>query len=162
EAFDLPGPILEVGAYQVRGQESIADLRPFFPGKEYTGVDRRPGPGVDVLGDVECLPYPDRSFGTVLALSTFEHVPLFWPVSEAFDLPGPILEVGAYQVRGQESIADLRPFFPGKEYTGVDRRPGPGVDVLGDVECLPYPDRSFGTVLALSTFEHVPHFWRGF
>ena len=47
-------------------------------------------------------------------------------------------------------------------YTGIDRRHGPGVDALGDVENLPYPDGSFATVLALSTFEHVPHFWRGF
>src|SRR5262249_30146170 len=47
-------------------------------------------------------------------------------------------------------------------YTGVDLRSGPGVDVVADVEDLPWRDGSFGTVLALSTFEHVPHFWRGF
>jgi SAM-dependent methyltransferase len=83
-------------------------------------------------------------------------------VAETFDLPGPVLEVGAYQVLGQESIADLRGLFPGRDYIGLDRRPGPGVDELGDVEALPCPDGSVGTVLALSTFEHVPHFWRGF
>ncbi len=83
-------------------------------------------------------------------------------VAESFDLPGPILEVGAYQVPGQEAIADLRPLFPGKRFIGLDERPGPGVDAVGDVTDLPYADGSFGTVLALSTFEHVPHFWRGF
>jgi SAM-dependent methyltransferase len=83
-------------------------------------------------------------------------------VAESFDLPGPVLEVGAYQVPGQEVIADLRPFFPGKRYVGLDERSGPGVDAVGDVTDLPYADGSFGTVLALSTFEHVPHFWRGF
>ena len=34
--------------------------------------------------------------------------------------------------------------------------------MLGSVEKLPLPDASVGTVLALSTFEHVQHFWRGF
>ena len=41
-------------------------------------------------------------------------------------------------------------------------RPGPGVDLVGDVEALPQADASVGTVLALETFEHVRHFWRGF
>src|SRR5262249_24222320 len=79
----------------------------------------------------------------------------------AFSPPGPGLEVGAYQVGGQEPIAELRGLFPGKEYVGVDVRPGPGVDLVEDVQALTLPDASVGTVLALSTFEHVPHFWRG-
>jgi SAM-dependent methyltransferase len=83
-------------------------------------------------------------------------------VAETFPLPGPILEVGSYQVAGQEPLADLRSLFPERPYIGLDRRDGPGVDVVGDVECLPYPDGSFGTVLALGTFEHVGRFWRGF
>lgn len=83
-------------------------------------------------------------------------------VAEAFSLPGPILELGSYQVPGQESLAELRSLFPGESYTGIDLRPGPGVDEIADVEDLPYPDSSIGTVLALNTFEHVPRFWRGF
>jgi SAM-dependent methyltransferase len=83
-------------------------------------------------------------------------------VAESFDLPGPVLEIGSYRVEGQDEIADLRTLFPHKEYIGIDTRPGPGVDHLADVERLPYDDQSVGTVLALSTFEHVPHFWRGF
>jgi len=83
-------------------------------------------------------------------------------VAETFDLPEPILEIGSLQVSGQEAIADLRPLFPGKEYLGLDRRPGPGVDLLGDVETLPLADRTVGTVIAMNTFEHVPRFWRGF
>jgi SAM-dependent methyltransferase len=82
-------------------------------------------------------------------------------VAGSFDLPGPILEIGSYQVEGQEAIADLRSLFPGKEYIGIDMRAGPGVDLVEDVEWLTLPDASVGTVLALSTFEHVPHFWRG-
>jgi len=82
--------------------------------------------------------------------------------AETFHLSGPILEVGSYQVSGQEEIADLRQLFPGQDYRGIDMRAGPGVDEVADVEALPYADGTFGTVLAMSTFEHVPHFWRGF
>lgn len=82
-------------------------------------------------------------------------------VVETFDLPGPVLEVGSYQVEGQAELIDLRRYFRDRGYTGADMRPGPGVDVVADVESLPWPDASFGTVLALSTFEHVRRFWRG-
>jgi SAM-dependent methyltransferase len=82
--------------------------------------------------------------------------------AEAFDLPAPVLEVGSYQVSGQEKIANLRSLFPAKDYLGLDLRPGPGVDLVGSVEQLPQPDASVGTVLALNTFEHVQRFWRGF
>jgi SAM-dependent methyltransferase len=83
-------------------------------------------------------------------------------VAETFDLPGPVLEIGSYQVAGQEDIADLRGLFPGKPYVGVDLRAGPGVDRVADVEALPHADASIGTVIAMNTFEHVPHFWRAF
>jgi len=83
-------------------------------------------------------------------------------VAETFSLPGPILEIGSFQVPGQEEIGNLRPYFAGQTYLGVDMREGPGVDLVADVESLPQPTGAVGTVLALSTFEHVPHFWRGF
>jgi SAM-dependent methyltransferase len=83
-------------------------------------------------------------------------------VSESFALPGPILEIGSYLVEGQEHIANLRTLFPGRSYIGIDMRPGPGVDRVCEVESLPFADASVGTVLALSTFEHVRHFWKGF
>jgi SAM-dependent methyltransferase len=82
--------------------------------------------------------------------------------AEAFDPPGPVLEIGSYQVAGQQALCDLRPFFAGRPYVGLDRRPGPGVDCIADAECLPQDDGAFGTVLALSAFEHVPRFWRAF
>ena len=50
ESFDLPEPIVEIGAYQVEGQRHIADLRGLFPGKEYLGLDMRPGPGQGRMG----------------------------------------------------------------------------------------------------------------
>src|SRR5258708_35385252 len=83
-------------------------------------------------------------------------------VAETLDCPGPILEIGSYQVAGQENVAELRTIFPGKRYIGVDFRPGPGVDCVANVEKLPQADGSVGTVIALNTFEHVRHFWKGF
>jgi SAM-dependent methyltransferase len=83
-------------------------------------------------------------------------------VAETFELPEPILEIGSYQVEKQHDIANLRGLFPDCLYQGIDMRPGPGVDLVANVEELPHLDRSVGTVLALSTFEHVRRFWRGF
>src|SRR4051812_19215612 len=83
-------------------------------------------------------------------------------VAETFTLPGPILEVGSRAVVGQEDLANVRTMFPGRTYLGLDTQPGPDVDIVGSVEELPFPTGSIGTVLALNTLEHVPHFWRAF
>ena len=83
-------------------------------------------------------------------------------VSETFDLPAPVLEIGSQQVPGQEEIADLRPLFGPKPYLGVDITPGAGVDFVADAEALPQADASVGTVIAMNTLEHVPRFWRAF
>ncbi len=83
-------------------------------------------------------------------------------VASSFHLPEPILEIGSYQVEGQDQLVDLRSLFPGKDYTGVDFRAGPGVDCVASVEALPQATASVGTVIALSTFEHVQKFWEGF
>jgi len=83
-------------------------------------------------------------------------------IAESFELPQPVYEIGSYKVAGQEEIADLRELFPGKEFHGIDMRPGPGVDIAADVERLPLADQSAGTIIAMNTFEHVPRFWKGF
>jgi SAM-dependent methyltransferase len=83
-------------------------------------------------------------------------------IAESFDLPEPIVEIGSYQVPGQENIANLRDLFPGKQYLGMDMRAGPGVDLVANVEKLPQQSGSVGTIFALNTFEHVRCFWRGF
>jgi SAM-dependent methyltransferase len=82
-------------------------------------------------------------------------------IVETFELPEPIVEIGSYQVEGQERLANLRSLLPGKQYLGIDMRPGPGVDCIANVEALPQKSASVGTVLALNTFEHVKCFWRG-
>ena len=82
--------------------------------------------------------------------------------AEIFEMPGPILEVGSYQVAGQESIADLRSLFPGKKFIGTDMRDGYGVDQVENVQSLSFDDNSMGTVIAMNVFEHVEKFWLGF
>src|ERR1700686_5414114 len=82
-------------------------------------------------------------------------------LAETFALPEPILEIGSYQVEGQESLANLRSLFPGKQYLGVDIRPGPGVDCVANREKLPQASGPVGTVLGLNTFEPIHCFWRG-
>lgn len=74
ETFPLPEPIWEIGSYCVPGQEELANLRRLFPGREYLGLDMRPGPGVDRIENVERMTAADGSAGTILCLNTFEHV----------------------------------------------------------------------------------------
>lgn len=81
---------------------------------------------------------------------------------KTFPFPGPVLEIGSYLVPGQEKIADLRTFLPGKEFIGTDMREGPGVDRVENVQNLSFEDESFGSVFALNVFEHVEKFWLGF
>lgn len=74
ERIDCPEPIVELGSFQVPGQEAIADLRPFFPGRTYVGCDMRPGTGVDRIEDIHELRFSDGEVGTFLLADTLEHV----------------------------------------------------------------------------------------
>jgi SAM-dependent methyltransferase len=82
-------------------------------------------------------------------------------ITETFDLPGPVLEIGSHLVTGQEKIGNLRSLFPQKVYVGLDVQAGPGVDCVAKVESLPQSDASVGTVIAMNTLEHIPCFWQG-
>ena len=44
----MPGPIVEIGSFQVAGQEAITDLRAYFSGVEYIGTDMLVGPDVGI------------------------------------------------------------------------------------------------------------------
>ena len=83
-------------------------------------------------------------------------------IAESFVLPEPILEVGSLQVDEGEDLINLRSFFAGRRYIGVDFRAGPGVDCVASVEELPQATGSIGTVISFSAFEHVQRFWLGF
>lgn len=75
EAFDPPGPVVELGAYYPPGYAWLSDLRGYFPGREYIGCDLRDGNGVDRIEDAQELTFPDASVGTMLAFEILEHVP---------------------------------------------------------------------------------------
>jgi len=75
-AATLPCPelIVEIGAFQVPGQEAIAELRPLFPGKQYLGCDMQHGTGVEQIENIHHLSFADGSVGTFLLADTLEHV----------------------------------------------------------------------------------------
>ena len=78
-------------------------------------------------------------------------------VAETLPVAEPIVEFGSLQVPGQEKFADMRPFFPNKEYIGCDMRRGPGVDCIADLHNIAMPAESVGTLLVLDTLEHVEY-----
>ncbi len=80
-------------------------------------------------------------------------------VSQTLPVEAPVFEFGALQLDGLVASADLRPFFPGKEYVGCDMREGPGVDRVLNLHNIDQPSGSVGTVISLDTMEHVefPH-----
>jgi SAM-dependent methyltransferase len=70
--LELPEPIVEFGSLQVEpGQPN--DLRRVFAGRDFTGTDLRPGPGVDRVEDLRGLSFADEEVGTALCLDTLEH-----------------------------------------------------------------------------------------
>jgi SAM-dependent methyltransferase len=71
EALRLEGKCLDVGAFDVNGNP-----RHLF--NDYTGVDQRPGPNVDVVARAAALPFPDGAFDVVLCLEMLEHDPAPW------------------------------------------------------------------------------------
>ncbi len=74
-------------------------------------------------------------------------------LSQAIELPEPIVEFGSMQVEeGQPN--DLRKIFPGRAFVGTDFREGPGVDRVEDLRGLTFGDGEVGTALCLDTLEH--------
>lgn len=78
-------------------------------------------------------------------------------VEKALDLQPPIYEFGSFRVPGQEELADMRPWFPGKEYVGCDMCEGLGVDLVMDLHDLDYriQPNTMRSVICLETLEHV-------
>ena len=76
-------------------------------------------------------------------------------VAETLPVQEPIFEFGSLQVPGQEKFADLRPFFPDKNYVGCDYRKGAGVDMVLDLHKTNLSSKSVGTILLIDTLEHV-------
>ena len=78
-------------------------------------------------------------------------------VADSLPTPEPIYEFGSLQVPGQEEFADLRPFFPNKEYVGCDMREGLGVDRILNLHDIDLPPECVGTVFCMDTLEHVEY-----
>lgn len=68
----MPGPVYDFGSLQVEPDQD-GDLRTLFCDVPFTGVDMRPGPGVDAVMDLRALELADASVGTALCLDTLEH-----------------------------------------------------------------------------------------
>lgn len=75
--------------------------------------------------------------------------------SEEFSIQEPIIEMGSFQVPGQEKIANLRPYFKGKKFVGCDMRKGTGVDKIENIEKLSFQNSTIGTIILMDTLEHV-------
>lgn len=76
-------------------------------------------------------------------------------IADTLPISEPLYEFGSLQVQGQEGFANLRPFFPDKEYVGCDMQAGPGVDRVLNLHNIDLPSETVGTVLILDTLEHV-------
>lgn len=63
------------------------------------------------------------------------------------------LEVGSLDVNGS-----VRSLFSGK-YIGIDMREGPGVDVVGAADALPFGAGLFDVVVSTEMLEHDPSPW---
>ena len=65
-----------------------------------------------------------------------------------------VLEAGSYDINGSP-----RPVFTDCQYTGLDWRAGPGVDVVGLAHEYA-PEQPFDTVVSTEMLEHDPHWQR--
>jgi hypothetical protein len=74
ETLHLEEPVVEIGSFQVEGQEGFSDLRPIFGSKQYIGCDMRPGIGVDRVENLPKLSFPSGSVPSIVCLDTLEHV----------------------------------------------------------------------------------------
>lgn len=84
---------------------------------------------------------------------------------DGFNLQTKILEIGS-RVQENQAHLGIRQIFASKndkrEYVGVDYINGEGVDLISNVQNLPFPDNYFKTIVAMNLFEHVEQFWHAF
>lgn len=74
----------------------------------------------------------------------------------------PVVEFGSQLVQGE--AANLRRFFPGRKYTGIDLQKGNGVDIVGDwcddALAVQLGIASTGVVIASEILEHCHDPWK--
>lgn len=77
--------------------------------------------------------------------------------AQHFSSIGPIVELGSCFTPESRALADIRGYFPGREFIGCDIRQGPGVDRIEDAEALSFAGESVGAVLLFEILEHLQH-----
>jgi SAM-dependent methyltransferase len=80
-----------------------------------------------------------------------------WPGARAVEGKD-ILEVGSLDVNG--SPRDFLEMQGPASYTGLDIRPGPGVDLVADICEYQGPDEQYDVILCLYTLEHIAKWTR--
>jgi SAM-dependent methyltransferase len=66
KSLKLTGKTLDVGSYSVNG-----NVRNLF--SDYTGLDMREGPNVDIVASSHAMPLSDKIFDAVVCLEMLEH-----------------------------------------------------------------------------------------
>lgn len=66
--FRWHGPVVELGSYDINGS-----IRALFEGCEYTGVDVRSGPGVDLVCSAHDVPLCSGGYAIVASAEMLEH-----------------------------------------------------------------------------------------
>lgn len=75
---DKAWDILDVGSFIVKGQENIQCRTTIGDRcKSYTGLDMRPGDGVDVVSDASRMPFENDKYDLTICLDMLEHAE--WP-----------------------------------------------------------------------------------
>lgn len=67
---------------------------------------------------------------------------------------GETLDLGAGTAKYKSMIS-----AKSKRYRAFDAKPGPAVDVVGDIESTPFSDNEFDTVISTQVLEHTRHPW---
>ncbi len=72
---DNKGVVVEMGAYNIEGQDDISNIKSIFPSAtEYYACDMREGPGVDRIENVQHMSFDDSSISLFIMLDVLEHV----------------------------------------------------------------------------------------
>lgn len=119
-ATDEPIRVLDIGSRDVNGTP-----RHLFPNADYVGIDKVPGPGVDIVDDAT---FPLQEWGTyhlVLCLEVLEHSHQ-WPAIVASALShvipdGRVVITCAGPGRKPHSAVDGGPtLYPGEQYGNIN------------------------------------------
>lgn len=167
ETLRIDEPIYEFGSRQMPGQEGYANLRPYFPEREYVGTDYIDGPGVDLVLDVRKIDLPSNSIGTILCTEVLEHVEQpFDAVNEMFRVLKPngiLIITSPMNLRIHGSPYDYWRFTPEGFKTLLKAFPYSFVGFAGDEE---FPDTIVGFGIKgslefdLTNFESAFKIWQ--